>query len=175
MFSDPQKNIDQFHVDPGMKVVDLGSGAGFYSLTAARAVGEAGRVISVDVQKDLLSKLKSEAQSNNLLNLDVVWGDIDEPNGSTLADGLADRVLVTNTLFQVENRENVIKEARRILKPNGKFLVVDWSESFGGVGPQPADIISSEDTKKICLQNSFELDREIEAGDHHYGLIFKAI
>ncbi|MFT5352726.1 MAG: ubiquinone/menaquinone biosynthesis C-methylase UbiE, partial [Candidatus Paceibacteria bacterium] len=134
MFSDPQKNIEQFHVDPGMSVVDLGSGSGFYSLACARVVGDSGRVISVDINKDLLSKLKKEAEHEGLLSLDIVWGDIDEDNGSTLSDNIADRVLITNTLFQVEKRENVIKEARRILKKGGSLLVVDWSESFGGMG-----------------------------------------
>ncbi|MFT5180091.1 MAG: ubiquinone/menaquinone biosynthesis C-methylase UbiE [Candidatus Paceibacteria bacterium] len=175
MFSDPQKNIEQFHVDPGMSVVDLGSGSGFYSLACARVVGDSGRVISVDINKDLLSKLKKEAEHEGLLSLDIVWGDIDEDNGSTLSDNIADRVLITNTLFQVEKRENVIKEARRILKKGGSLLVVDWSESFGGMGPQPADIVSKDDVKKMCLENGFELFQEINAGEHHYGIIFKAI
>ena len=43
MFSQPEKNIEQFAVDPGMKVVDLGSGAGFYTMSLARAVGKTAR------------------------------------------------------------------------------------------------------------------------------------
>jgi len=175
MFSDPEKNISQFNIDPGMKVADFGSGGGYYSLAVAREVGESGRVFAIDVQKDLLKKIKGEAQSQGLLNLDTIWADIDEPNGSTLAEGLVDRVLITNTLFQVENRENVIKEARRVLKPKGKVLIVDWSESFGGLGPQPAQIVSEDDVKKMSEQNNLKFERKIEAGAHHYGLIFKAI
>lgn len=175
MFSDPQKNIEQFHVDPGMKVVDLGSGSGFYSMACASVVGESGRVIAVDINRELLSKLKKEAEAAGFTNLDIVWGDIDEPGGSTLAKGFADRVLLTNTLFQVENRENVIKETRRILKDKGRLLVVDWSESFGGLGPQPADVVAKEDVEKMCSDNGFTVEREIRTGEHHYGIIFKAV
>lgn len=175
MFSDPQKNISQFHIDPGMKVVDLGCGSGFYSILAAKAVGSSGRVISIDIHKDILNKLSKEAEEEGITNLDVVWADIDEEYGSTLADKIADRVLVTNTLFQVEKKENVIKEAKRILKDKGTLLIVDWSESFGGLGPDPAHVVNPEDVIKMCEENGLELFKEIQAGDHHYGYIFKSI
>lgn len=173
MFSDPQKNIEQFHVDPGMKVADLGSGSGFYSLALAEAVGGSGKVFAVDIQKDLLSKLKNEANSQGYTQLEIVWGDIDEPNGSTLSDQLVDRVIIANTLFQLEKKDETIREAKRILKPKGKLLIVDWTDSFGGLGPHTSDVVSADQAIELAEENGFKLDREIMAGEHHYGLIFK--
>ena len=63
MFSDPEKNIEQFSLGKGMHVADFGTGSGFYALAAAEAVGETGRVYAIDVQKDLLEKLKKEAHN----------------------------------------------------------------------------------------------------------------
>ncbi|MDO8590405.1 MAG: methyltransferase domain-containing protein, partial [bacterium] len=68
MFSDPQKNIEQFGLQPGGLVADLGSGAGFYTIAAARAVGNSGRVYAIDILKDMLQKIKNEAQRSGIHN-----------------------------------------------------------------------------------------------------------
>jgi len=172
MFSQPEKNIEQFAVDPGMKVVDLGSGAGFYTLSLAKAVGKTGKVFAVDVQQDLLLKLKNEAFRNGFENIDIVWGDIDEENSTRLADSSVDRVLIANTLFQVDDKDVVAKEAFRVLKPKCTVLIIDWTDSFGGLGPHKSRIVTPEQTKIIFQKAGFSFLREIRAGEHHYGMIF---
>ncbi len=175
MFSNPEKNISQFNIDPGHVVVDLGSGSGHYTLASATLAGRSGKVFAVDIQKDLLQRLKKAAHEQNLTNVEVVWGDIDEPRGTTLRDAIADRVIIGNTLFQVENKINLIEEARRILKPKGKLLLIDWASSFGGLGPQIEDIISKDSARVMFEAHGFVFDKEFNAGDHHYGLIFKKL
>jgi hypothetical protein len=53
--------------------------------------------------------------------------------------------------------------------------VIDWSESFGGLGPRPQDVITKD--KAIALFESLEfmLEREYEAGDHHYGFTVRKL
>lgn len=173
MFSQPDKNIDQFHVDPGMLVADLGSGAGFYAIALAKKVGPSGRVYAVDVQKELLSKIQNDAMSQGVHNIKLVWGDLSEKKGSTLHDNSVDRVVIANTLFQIEDRDIVIEEAYRILKPKGKLLFVDWRDSYGGLGPKPKDIIKPDVARVLFESNSFEFEKDIIAGDHHYGFVLK--
>lgn len=173
MFSQPDKNIDQFHVDPGMSVADLGSGAGFYAIALAKKVGPSGRVYAVDVQKELLSKIQNDATSQGVHNIKLVWGDLSEKKGSTLHDNFVDRVVIANTLFQIEDRDLVIEEAYRILKPKGKLLFVDWRDSYGGLGPKPKDIIKPDVARVLFESNSFEFEKDIVAGDHHYGFVLK--
>jgi len=173
MFSDPIKNIEQFGVDPGMKVADLGSGAGFYSLEAAKIIGGSGKVYAVDVQQELLVKLKNEARQQSITNIEILWGDIDEMGGSRIQDSAVERVIIANVLFQTDDKETVVKEANRILKPEGMILLVDWSDSFGGLGPQPSRIISEEQGRALFENQGFEFVRDIQAGAHHYGMVFK--
>lgn len=63
-------------------------------------------------------------------------------------------------------------EIRRVLKENGKVLVVDWSDSFNGMGPQPNDIVTESVSRKMFTEKGFEFDEDFDAGEHHYGLIF---
>jgi ubiquinone/menaquinone biosynthesis C-methylase UbiE len=175
MFSQPEKNIEQFHVDPGMSVADLGSGAGFYSLALAKMVGTTGKVFAVDVQKDLLTKLQSEAHGQGINNIKIVWGDLDVAKGSTLPDQSVDRVVIANVLFQVEEKDNLIAEAHRILKPKGKLLFVDWSDSYGGLGPHPNDIIREDQAKSLFEAGGFSFEKDITTGDHHYGFVVQKV
>ncbi len=173
MFSNPEKNIEQFSVDPGIIAVDLGSGPGFYSLALAKLVGPSGRVYAVDIQKELLSKLQTDAQKEGLHNIKLIWGDLDLENSSTLDDNYADRVVLANVLFQIENKDNLISEAYRILRPGGKLLFVDWSDSFGGLGPMAKDVVKPDVARTMLEAEKFIFEKEIQTGDHHYGFIFK--
>lgn len=173
MFSDPSKNIDALGLEKGMHVADFGAGSGFYAIIAARAVGDKGKVYAIDIQKDLLVRLKNQAAKEHVLNVEIIWGDLEKMGGTKLREFVVDRVLITNILFQIENKENVAKEALRILKPGGKVLLIDWRDSFGGLGPHQKDVLPAERAKEIFEAAGFVLERKVEAGDHHYGFLFK--
>lgn len=173
MFSDPKKNIAQFRIGHGMHVADLGTGSGFYTIEAAKAVGTSGKVYAVEVQKELLEKLKnnlSHARLHN--NVEVVWGNIETIGGTRLKDASVDRVIVSNVLFQVEHKDNLCLEVKRILKPKGKVLVVDWSDQ-SPLGPKT--IVSQSVATILFEKAGLEYESSINAGEHHYGLIFKKL
>ncbi|MDP3958287.1 MAG: class I SAM-dependent methyltransferase [bacterium] len=173
-FADPLATIKEFSLDEGMHVADFGAGSGAYAIPMARRVGS-GRVYAVDVQKDLLETVKREAARERVHNIEIVWGDIEEPKGSKLADRSVDRVLVSNILFQTEHKEQIAKEAARILRPNGLCLVIEWSGSYGGLGPKEAAVVRPADARRIFLNNGFAEAKEVSAGEYHYGILFRRL
>ncbi|MCW9054663.1 MAG: methyltransferase domain-containing protein [Candidatus Pacebacteria bacterium] len=172
-FADPTANIEQFRLDPGMSVAELGAGIGAYSIAAARVVGRRGVVYAVDIQQDLLARIAHTADREGLENVEVVWGDIEAVGGSKLLDESIDAIIVSNVLFLTEDKDGVAREAVRILKKNGKVLVVDWKDSFGGLGPKRDSIITASETKELFARHGLTVEREIQAGAHHYGIIFR--
>ena len=173
MFSDPAKNIEKFSLSQGMFVADFGAGSGFYTMSAAKAVGGKGRVYAIDIQKELIQKIKNQANTEHLSNIEIIWGDVEKVGGSKMRDGSVDAVIIANILFQIAEKNNICLEAKRILKNGGRALVVDWLDSFGGLGPRQSDVFSPSAAKEIFQKNGFALDKEFGAGEHHYGLIFK--
>ena len=173
MFSDPEKNIAQLALSSGMQVADFGSGSGFYSLAAARAVQPSGQVFAVDIQKDLLQKLKNGAKQSQLNNINIVWGDLEHLGGTKLRENSMDAVIAANLFFQIENKDALCLEIKRILRPLGRALVVDWAGSFGGMGPIESDVVKKEKIITLFQEHGLKLDREIAAGAEHYGLIFR--
>ena len=173
MFSDPEKNVSQLALSPGMQVADFGSGSGFYTLAAARAVLPSGQVFAIDIQKDLLQKLKRGSEQNQLDNVNIVWADLEHLGGTKLRENSMDACIAANIFFQISNKDALCLEIKRILRPLARVLVVDWSGSFGNMGPIESQVVDKDDLIKIFTDHDFVLDREIAAGAQHYGLIFR--
>lgn len=171
MFADPNSILSGFDLKSGMHVADLGTGSGFYALAAARLVGSKGRVYAVEVQKDLLDRVKNNASREGLYNVEVVWGDIETSGGTHVRDSSMDRVIVSNTLFQIEEKERFVREVYRILRPGGKVLVIDWSDTSDLSGPDRNHLVSEEAARGIFENGGFSFEKEIPAGSHHYGII----
>ena len=169
MFSDPATNLNKFSLTDGMKIADIGAGSGFYSIEAAKRVGASGRVYAVDVQKDLLERLRSVAASQGIHNIEVVWGNAEKIGGTKMRESVADRVIVSNVLFQVEKPDDFALEMKRITKPGGKIMVIDWSEVST---LSPKTFVSQSNAQALFEKAGFKLEQTFGAGDHHYGLIF---
>ena len=169
MFSDPGSNLSKLGLNDGMKVVDIGSGSGFYSIEAAKRVGSTGRIYAVDVQKDLLDRLRSIAATQGIRNIEVIWGNAEKIGGTKLREAIADRAIVSNILFQVEKPDDFVLEVKRIVKPDGKVLVIDWSETSA---LSPKTLVTSMKAQTMFEKAGFKLDQTFDAGDHHYGMVF---
>jgi ubiquinone/menaquinone biosynthesis C-methylase UbiE len=157
-----------------MKVGDLGAGSGHYARVAAAIVGHEGKVYAVDVQEDVLKHLKLNTHSHHRNVIDAVWGDIEKLGGTHLRDNSLDAVILANTLFQVENKDGLLAETKRILKPEGKLMLVDWAGSYGGMGPAPENVITEHSAEAIFINGGFHKVKSFRAGPHHYGIIFTA-
>ncbi|MDZ7726010.1 MAG: methyltransferase domain-containing protein [Candidatus Campbellbacteria bacterium] len=171
-FSDPEYNIQQLGPKEGDEVADLGAGSGAHTFVLAEAVGLPGAVYAVDIQKDILKELSTRATKEGYTNIAPLVADIEREKGIELDDSSLDSAVASNVLFQTDDRPAFLKEAFRILKPEGRLLVIDWSESFRGMGPPPENVVSAEEVKNIATEVGFKFEKEISAGAHHYGLIF---
>jgi SAM-dependent methyltransferase len=172
-FANPTANVAKMGIDPGMKVVDFGAGSGAYTIAAARFVGQSGKVYAVDVQKELLTRIKNNATKEGMDWVEIVWGDFEKSGGSRIKDKSVDMVIMSNVLFQLDHAPGAFAEAQRILKPNGKLAVIDWTDSFGGMGPEPSRVVTQEKAINFANAPGFSLIRDFSAGAHHYGILLK--
>jgi arsenite methyltransferase len=103
-------------LNPGETVVDLGSGAGFDALLAARMVGPGGRVIGVDMTPAMLAKAQRNATLLGLTNVEFRQGFLE---ALPLADATADVVISNGVINLCPDKATVLAEAFRVLKPGG--------------------------------------------------------
>jgi ubiquinone/menaquinone biosynthesis C-methylase UbiE len=93
--------------------------------------------------------------------------------GSSVQNNLLDLVLLTNLLFQVQDKNQIIAEAKRVLRPGGQLLVTDW-KTDSSFGPKE-NRISSEEAGQMIEGAGFKLKKELAAGQYHWGLLFTKI
>lgn len=172
-FLNPEEIIKEISLSEGMLVADFGSGAGFYSLPAARLVGSSGRVYALDIRKEMLEVVRSKAKQDYLLNIETIRANLEELHGSKLKDQSIDRVIISNILFQVENKNELTAECYRVLKPRGLALVVEWEKSAAVSIPAQNRLIEKNEALELFNSSGFMLEKEFSAGDRHYGLIFR--
>lgn len=157
---------------PGMTVADFDAGSGFFTRGAARLCAP-GAVWAVDANREMLPRLKNLAAAEGLTNVEVVAGNIEKAGGTHLPAGGFDAVIVANSLFAVEDKQAVATEAARVLKRGGRALVIDWQDSFGGLGPHPGHVVSAAQAKDVFEAAGFAAEGEAPAGMYHWGLLFR--
>lgn len=158
----------------GMKVGDLGAGSGHYAVAAAAIVGAEGRVYAVDIQEDILKHIKDQAIAHGLHNVETIWGNLEKVGGTRLRDASLDAVILSNALFQLDERDGAIAEIQRIIKPGGLVLVIDWAGAYGGMGPLPHRVVTERAAEELFIGAGFHKKKDFRAGPHHYALLFTA-
>ena len=104
-------------------------------------------------------------------NIEVIWGDLDHVNGTRLKGGTVDFAIVANVLFQIEEHNNFAKEVKRVLKPGGRALVLDWSDSFSGMGPSHDNVVSKERAVEVFSSVGLHKGQEMLVGSQHYAFM----
>jgi ubiquinone/menaquinone biosynthesis C-methylase UbiE len=167
-FLNPEKVLNELKLKGNFIAADFGSGSGGWTIPLAKRL-RFGKVYAIDILQEPLSVLKSKSEMERVYNIEIIRSDIEQKNGSKLPALSCDLVLMTNLLFEVEDKKVIMEEAKRILKKGGKILVVDWlPEAPKG----PDERISPEEIKEIAKELGLKLEKEFSAGVFHYGLVF---
>jgi ubiquinone/menaquinone biosynthesis C-methylase UbiE len=114
--------IEQLDVAPGMYVLDVGCGPGRLTIPLARAVGENGCVVAIDVQAGMLERARERAEAAKLTNIRFVRAAIER---GTLERGCADRAVLVTVLGEIPDRAAALAEIFAGLKPGGIVSVTE--------------------------------------------------
>lgn len=173
MFMDPTALLALCNLQTTDTVADFGAGSGFLSRAAA-AIVRSGTVFAIDVNREIVARLLREATEMNIRNLQPLWGDIEITGGSKLADTSVDFVVLSNVFFHLDDKEGCLREAYRVLKQGGRALIVDWSESFGGMGPRPQAVFTKDAARALIQKLGFSIVNDtLPAGEHHYAILVR--
>jgi SAM-dependent methyltransferase len=125
-------------LEPGERVVDVGSGAGFDSFVAAAQVGPSGRVVGVDMTPEMLAKSRATATELGLDGVEFREGLAEK---LPVEDGWADVVISNGVINLCADKQQVFAEVHRVLRPGGWFQFADIANGR----PVPAEALRDID------------------------------
>lgn len=167
-FLNPNKVLKQLELKPDIIGVDFGSGSGGWAIPLAQEL-EDGKVIAIDILEEPLSALKAKLKRRKIDNVEIIKSNVEVLHGSKLLSGSCDLVLMTNLLFQIEDKETVLIEAKRVLKEKGRILIVDWKDGKS-FGPKH-NRVGSNEVKRLAEKLSLKIEKEFEVSSYHWALI----
>jgi len=165
-FLNPNEILKLLNLRDNMTACDFGCGSGGWVLPLAKIL-ESGQVFAIDILEEPLSALRARAKLEKISNIRAIKADVEKGVKEIFGES-CDLVLMTNLLFQCEDKKKVLEEAKRILRSGGRILVVDW-KAEAGLGPK--DKVNLPELKEICLQLNLRIEKQFDAGLYHFGLI----
>ena len=175
LWPDPASVLAAVGIKPGMEVIDLCSGNGWFTL---QIVKTARHVVAIDIDPNLLEVARHRLTQSGVANCDFVAGDAYEL--AKLAPRPADFVFMANAFHGVPDRTRLAHAVHDTLKPAGYFTVVNWHQRpreettiLGEPrGPATELRMTPEATRAAVEPAGFRLHRLVELPPYHYGAIF---
>lgn len=152
----PDRLLSTLNLSSGDVVVDFGCGPGYYTIPLAKLTG---RGIGIDVSAGMLEKTASNAKKHNV-TVDLIKSDGTSIN---LEDGIVDVIFLVHVFHEIEKKERVLSEFRRVLKRWGRMVIVERTR--GGsisrrIGPPVMD-----ERRLVTEIDGFKLARTIQFGN----------
>jgi ubiquinone/menaquinone biosynthesis C-methylase UbiE len=154
----------------GMIFVDMGCGAGFFTIPAAEIVGEGGKVYAIDADPASIEKVGEKASSKELENIVLKAAKAEE---TILFDAKADIIFFANAFHDFEDKAKVLAHSRRMLKEGGKIVDLDWKRVNTIHGPPLWKRLTEEDAEGLIYDAGFTVTLAKSCGKQHYLIVGK--
>lgn len=167
-WQDPEKILSEIRLGPDMMFVDVGCGDGYFAIPAARMVGQKGKVIAFDIDDSAIERLTQQAADGGLSQLTAEVGSAEE---TVACEGCADFVFFGINLHDFADPAQVIRNAKRMLKPSGLLVDLDWKPEPMPFGPPLKKRFSIDKARQLIQSEGVKIKSVAEAGIYHYIIV----
>ena len=160
----PEEVVEQLECQPGMTVVDLGAGTGYFVGYLSAAVDRQGRVLALDTDRSMVDRIQARIERDGLRNVKPGLIGAGDPE---LAPRSVDRILIVNTWHHISNRLKYAEKLRTALRPGGLVLIVDFTIE-SPQGPPAAMRLNHDTVQRELRAAGFEVELVEEPLPYQY-------
>ncbi|MCR4392847.1 MAG: class I SAM-dependent methyltransferase [Dehalococcoidales bacterium] len=164
-WQDPEQILREVGLKRGQTFLDIGCGDGFFTLPAAHIVGPEGQVFGLDIDSEALNEIQVKATSLGLNNIQLKTGKAEE---IVLCEGCADIIFMGIVLHDFQDPLKALGNARRMIKPDGVLVNLDWKKTPMEFGPPVARRFDEATAAGLIEGAGFVIVAINNSGDYHY-------
>ncbi len=170
-YQKPHEVLMALGLKAGERIADIGAGAGYFTLRFAQHVGATGLVYGVDISPDMILHLNQRVRDLRLDNVRTILAPPDDP---LLTDRSVDRFFICETWHHIADHPHYLDLMKKMLRPGGQVIVIDFQAKPTPVGPPPEMRLSRDSVVQEFERNGFTLARENGFLPYQYFLVFTA-
>ena len=168
-YQKPHEVIHALNLKSGEVIADIGAGSGYFTFHLARHVGDKGKVYAVDVSPEMILHVNRRIREQKANNVVTLLADPDDP---LLPDRSVNRFFFSDSWHHIENQSKYLSLMKRMLKPGGEVVIIDFHKKELPVGPPMQMKIAREDVIKRLESNGYRLTKEHTFLPYQYFLVF---
>ena len=168
-YQKPHEVMMALNLKPGEVIADIGAGSGYFTFRLSHSVGANGKVYAVDVSPNMILHINRRIRDLKATNVVTMLADPDDP---LLAEQSINRFFMCDVWHHVENPSKYLATMKKMLKPGGEIVMIDFHKKELPVGPPPQMKIAREDLIKQMESNGFRLAKEHTFLPYQYFLVF---
>jgi ubiquinone/menaquinone biosynthesis C-methylase UbiE len=168
-YQKPHEVLTALNIKPGEIIADIGAGSGYFTFRLSHFVGDKGKVYAVDVSPEMILHVNRrirELKANNIVTL------LADPDDPLLPDRSVNRFFFCDSWHHIENQAKYLSLMKRMLKPGGQVVIIDFHKKELPVGPPMQMKIAREDLIKQFDGNGYRLTKEHSFLPYQYFLVF---
>lgn len=165
----PDVAVRLLQIPPGAAVADIGAGSGYITLLLSAAVGPTGRVFANDLQPQMIEILRRRLASQNVTNVTLVQGSVDDPN---LPPASVDLALMVDVYHELSRPQAMLQKLRSALKPGGRLALVEYRKEDPAIPIKFEHKMSIQEAKAELEAEGFKLSKVDESLPRQHILIF---
>jgi ubiquinone/menaquinone biosynthesis C-methylase UbiE len=168
-YQKPHEVLTALNIRPGETIADIGAGSGYFTFRLAHQVGDKGKVYAVDVSPDMILHINRRVRDLRAANVVSILADPDDP---LLPDRSVNRFFICDVWHHVENQAKYLSVLKKMLKPGGEVVIIDFHKKELPVGPPLQIKIARGDVIKQFESSGFRLAKEHSFLPYQYFLVF---
>jgi SAM-dependent methyltransferase len=150
----PETALDDMGIAPGMFIADVGAGVGYFVTRLAKRVGPNGRVFAIDIQPEMLARLKQRLRDEKITNVETILGRETDP---MLPAGKMDLVLLVDVYHEFSQPQKMLGKIRESLKPDGRLVLLEYKKEDPYIPIRPEHKMSVAEVKAEVEPEGFRL------------------
>ncbi len=168
-YQKPMEVINALGVKDGEVIADIGAGSGYFAFRFSHHVGAQGKVFAVDISPDMILHMNRQIRDLKVQNVVTVLAAPDDP---LLGDSSIDRFFICDVWHHIENQPQYLARLKRMLKPGGQIVMIDFQKRELPVGPPTSMKISRDDLVRQMETAGFKVAKEYTFLPYQYFLVF---